>query len=92
MDAVQRGRVARVEALIRNGDLAMEPGECVCGVSAGDVIACVDRYGLPLDTVLCAGCATLRFDPYLTEASLTRFYTEHYQEMYARVPDPDAYF
>jgi SAM-dependent methyltransferase len=92
LEAVQRGRVACVEALMRSGELAQEPGECICGASAGDVIARVDRYGLPLDTVLCENCATLRFDPYLTPSSLNRFYVEHYQEMYARVPDPDAYF
>src|SRR6185436_14420570 len=55
------------------------------------VIAEVDRYGLPLTTVVCLACGTLRLEPYLDEASLEDFYVNHYQQMYARAPDLTAY-
>src|SRR4051812_43923783 len=67
--------------------------ECPCGSDAHDLlVAQVDRYGLPLDTVLCAECGTLRTDPYLDPASLTDFYVHFYQQMYGRVTDEKKYF
>lgn len=74
------------------GRYRLEHGACVCGSDDGDVIAQIDRYGIALDTVMCAACGTLRFDPYLSAESLSEFYRFRYQQMYARVPDPDAYF
>jgi len=65
---------------------------CVCGEGEGFVVAQVDRYGLALDTVLCDVCGTLRFDPSLSQDALADFYASFYQEMYARVADPDRYF
>jgi len=64
-----------------------------CGSVGTDVlIASVDRYGLPLDTVLCSACGTLRANPYPDEQGLADFYTLHYQQMYARSDDRSAYF
>jgi len=56
------------------------------------VISEVDRYGLPLDFVLCKTCGTVRIDPYLDKSSLEDFYTRSYQQMYARATDVDSYF
>jgi SAM-dependent methyltransferase len=65
---------------------------CPCGEEHATIISRTDRYGLPLDTVLCAACGTLRIDPYLASESLTDFYVNFYQRMYARVTEPDRYF
>ncbi|HEX4049631.1 MAG TPA: methyltransferase domain-containing protein [Steroidobacteraceae bacterium] len=66
---------------------------CPCGSAGADILLShIDRYGLPLDTVLCSVCGTLRIDPYLDDASLADFYTHHYQQMYARSTDQLAYF
>jgi SAM-dependent methyltransferase len=56
------------------------------------VLAEIDRYGLPLRTVLCMECGTLRADPYLDESALSDFYNHLYQELYDRSSDPAAYF
>ena len=52
----------------------------------------VDRYGLPMDFVICQACGTIRIDPYLDDASLRHFYTHLYQQMYARTTDVANYF
>lgn len=88
----QRGLVERVAGMLRDGGYQTERTSCVCGHTEASVISQVDRYGLPLSTVLCAACGTLRFDPYLGPTSLADFYTHHYQDMYGRVPKPDPYF
>jgi SAM-dependent methyltransferase len=45
-----------------------------------------------MQTVLCLGCGTLRSNPYFEESSLRRFYGDYYQDLYARAPEPGAYF
>jgi SAM-dependent methyltransferase len=83
-----------VAAKLTDGSYRMLSDSCsCCGGAKGDVlIASVDRYGLPLDTVLCAACGTLRTNPYPDDAGLADFYTHHYQQMYARSNDRLAYF
>lgn len=88
----QRRCVRAVTERLKLGVYALHRDCCPCGDDAGMVIAHVDRYGLPLDTVLCATCGTLRIDPYLSADHLFDFYAAFYQEMYARVNDPDVYF
>jgi SAM-dependent methyltransferase len=66
---------------------------CPCGSTLPDIIiAEVDRYGLPLQSVLCQGCGSLRFDPYLEDAGLAHFYSNCYQQMYGRAVDVERYF
>lgn len=88
----QRKYVADVKRRLAGGGYRLVSTECPCGLTDGFVVSRVDRYGLPLDTVLCAGCGTLRFDPYLTPDALSEFYVACYQDMYARFTDPAAYF
>ena len=58
---------------------------CPCGLAGEDVLlAEVDRYGLPLNSIICLSCGTVRTNPYLDEASLNHFYMHLYQDMYAR--------
>jgi SAM-dependent methyltransferase len=64
----------------------------VCGGKDDVIVAEIDRYGLPFTTLLCTACGTLRTNPYLDDASLDQFYRNDYQTMYARVPQPTAYF
>lgn len=83
----------RLRTLLGDGSLRMLGGACACGAPPRDEpVGELDRYGIPLRSVLCMECGTLRFDPYLDEASLDRFYREYYQELYERSPDAEAYF
>jgi len=88
----QRRHVDEVKRRLMSGSYRLLHGACPCGSDEGFVVSRVERYGLPLDTVLCAACGTLRFDPYLAPEALANFYVSCYQEMYARVADPDVYF
>lgn len=82
-----------VKQKLIDGDFKLEPSFCVCGSSPNDVlISEVDRYGLPLNSVLCRQCGTIRFDPYLSDQSLSEFYTHYYQQLYGRVVDLESYF
>jgi SAM-dependent methyltransferase len=84
--------VDAVRRKLTSGEYALRSYACPCGAPPNDdVIAEIDRYGLPLTTVVCLACGTLRLEPYLDEASLEDFYVNHYQQMYARAPDLTAY-
>lgn len=84
--------IEAVRRNLMNGAYQLQSYECPCGGPQNDVIiAEVDRYGLPLTTVVCIGCGTLRLNPYLSAPSLEDFYRRYYQEMYARAQDIDAY-
>lgn len=88
----QQALVEKVAMLIKSGGYATERTFCVCSTTRAKVISQIDRYGLPMDTVICSQCGTLRFDPYLSDRSLADFYTLHYQDMYGRVPEANSYF
>ena len=84
--------ISEVKHKLQDGEYRLVQSACPCGATDGPVIAEVDRYGLPLNFVLCASCGTIRVDPYLDDASLADFYTRYFQEMYGRVPDVESYF
>lgn len=89
----QRALTATVSANLGDGSYQMLSDACPCGRSGSDVLVSeVDRYGLPLDTVLCSACGTLRTNPYPDDKGLADFYTRYYQQMYARSEDRPAYF
>jgi hypothetical protein len=76
--------INRVRRKILNG-FTLKANNCPCGEGNRDkdiVISEIDRYGLPLQTVLCVKCGTLRIDTYLDDKSLSEFYTDYYQQMY----------
>lgn len=89
----QREKIDRFLSLIQTSEMKMVRTECPCGGgSESIVVASIDRYGLPLQTVVCETCGTLRFDPYFDAHSVERFYTEIYQGLYSRSTDLDTYF
>lgn len=83
--------IAEVKARLESGAYKLESGRCPCGEEMGVVISEVDRYGLPLASVLCLVCGTIRIDSYLDKWSLEDFYERFYQQMYARAIDLQSY-
>jgi 2-polyprenyl-3-methyl-5-hydroxy-6-metoxy-1,4-benzoquinol methylase len=82
-----------VRSKIESGEYKLVASPCPCGAESCDtLVAETDRYGLPLLSKLCMGCGTVRLDPYLDQSSLEDFYTNHYQKMYGRLEDINAYF
>jgi 2-polyprenyl-3-methyl-5-hydroxy-6-metoxy-1,4-benzoquinol methylase len=76
-------------------DFTLVVNECPCGSGGANhdfIISEVDRYGLPLQTVLCNHCGALRMDPYLDQRSLSDFYTNYYQEVYRRSDKVSVYY
>ena len=65
---------------------------CVCGSSSGFVVSEIDRYGLPLTSIMCENCATIRLTPFPDNESMSDFYTHYYQDMYKRSNDVRKYF
>jgi SAM-dependent methyltransferase len=93
LDPGQRALTGTVADKLNDGTYRMLAEACPCGTSDSDILLSeVDRYGLPLNAVLCNACGTLRIDPYLDDVSLADFYTRYYQQMYARASDQAAYF
>lgn len=81
-----------VRSKIEDGEYKFENFGCPCGVENQDiVISEIDRYGLPLTSVLCLSCGTVRINPYLSDESLSDFYTNIYGKMYARYSESDSY-
>ncbi|MGE4232418.1 MAG: class I SAM-dependent methyltransferase [Bacteriovoracia bacterium] len=92
----QRKWTQVVREKLETKELEVTPQKCPChhsDKSKKDIkISEIDRYGLPLNTVYCSACGTLRIDPYLTNDSLSTFYRLYYQQMYGRTVQLDGLF
>ena len=64
----------RIIAGINEGTFELEHASCFCGSENSKAVAVIDRYGLPVQTVVCQECALIRLDPRPTEAQYARFY------------------
>lgn len=84
--------IKMVRNKIDEGKFSLKETNCPCKGKDFGVIASTERYGLPLQTVLCNKCGSLRFKEYLTDKSLADFYINHYQTMYGRLTDLPNYF
>ena len=79
--------LAAVKGKLESAEFALVHQDCPCLAAANDhdvAIAEIDRYGLPVNSVLCLACGTVRINPYLDEPSLSDFYASFYQDLYAR--------
>ena len=66
-----------------SGEYRMQPAPCLCGGGDDLLVSEVDRYGIPLDTVLCRKCGLMRSDPYYTPETLQSFYQHEYRPIYS---------
>ena len=81
-----------IKSKLDSGEYKLEKTVCSCGAEDKDInIAQIDRYGLPLSSVLCLSCGTVRFNPYLDESSLSDFYTHIYRKMYGMDQESGSY-
>jgi 2-polyprenyl-3-methyl-5-hydroxy-6-metoxy-1,4-benzoquinol methylase len=90
----QTSFISEVKSRLENGKYNLSKSNCPCGVSRTRdiIISEIDRYGLPLNSVICMKCGTVRVNPYLDSVSLDDFYSKLYQKMYGRAPDLESYF
>lgn len=93
LSPLQAERMIEVKARLADGRYRLISEPCPCNQPAEHhLLAKIDRYGLPLDSVLCMNCGTVRTDPFLDAASLNHFYREMYQELYGRTVNIPKYF
>ena len=91
--ATQRQMLADFKRRLEDKTYRLINEPCPCASDSNEVlIAEIDRYGLPLESVLCLACGTVRIDPYLDPPSLESFYRELYQDLYGRAVEPAEYF
>jgi 2-polyprenyl-3-methyl-5-hydroxy-6-metoxy-1,4-benzoquinol methylase len=79
---------------IEKGIYKLEESPCLCGGEEDVVVSETDRYGLPLNTVICKNCGLLRTNPKPDNKSLDEFYREEYRDLYTgpEYGDMNSYF
>jgi 2-polyprenyl-3-methyl-5-hydroxy-6-metoxy-1,4-benzoquinol methylase len=90
---------ARQEALteftakVNSSIYQTEAHPCPCGAVDDQVLSRIDRYGIPLTTVMCRSCGLARSDPYYTDETLADFYQNEYRQIYGgKVRSKDWFF
>ncbi len=77
---------------LQKGIYKEEPLTCICGNDNYEVIAKEDRYGIPIQTVICKNCGMIYSNPYYDNDTLTDFYTNHYRALYQTKEYSDKQF
>jgi SAM-dependent methyltransferase len=72
----------RVQDKLKTGTYQLEDVPCFCGADEAQLLARRDRYGLPVNTLLCNRCGLLRTSPRMTREASNRFYAEDYRALY----------
>lgn len=67
---------------LEDGSYRTEPHPCSCGAHDDLLLARIDRYGIPLNSVMCRSCGLVRSDPYYTDETLAAFYQNEYRRIY----------
>ena len=79
----QLHEIELVKRHIRDGFYLFVVRACpICSQTKFSVVATKDRYGLPLQTVLCHGCALCFANTVMREEDYRHFYGHHYRKVY----------
>lgn len=68
-----------------------EEVSCICGATAGTLIADHDRFGIPVGVILCSTCGLARTSPRLAAEHLPEFYEDHYHGLHFGIREPSAH-
>lgn len=66
--------------------------KCICGNDEFEILAEKDRYGLPVETVICKKCGLMMTNPRMTEKSYNEFYDKEYRPLYVGKEIPNNNF
>lgn len=77
----------RVLDKLASGQYVLETAACFCGGERFRILAQVDRYRLPVQTVLCLDCGLLSTNPRMNQESYARFYNDEYRPLYEGAED-----
>lgn len=76
---------------LASGQYQTRRNECLCGsvTPVNDIVVlCQDRYGLPMQMVVCKQCSLGRTDPVLDDASLASFYEFEFSRLHRGATSP----
>ena len=88
----QKEEINTFLSLLRTGALVMERVNCLCGVNDFHLLAEKDRYGIPLNTVMCKACGQVMSNPRLDQKSTEYFYQHLYRKIYVGKKRADEAF
>lgn len=75
------------------GQYVSEHAACpVCRKEGGEILARKDRYGIPLNVVICEDCGLIRTEPRMDAKSYAEFYRDEYRALYSGKDEPDENF
>lgn len=94
LNSVQKVAKAQFLNKFFGGVYKLEERLCDCGADIHDMelITKKDRYGLPVDTVICKKCGLIMTNPCLTQDSLNEFYDNEYRPLYVEDSSDDEFF
>lgn len=63
----QQNFIDKIKLNIDNNSYTLQHSACPCEANDSEdvIVSEIDRYGIPLTSVVCNRCGTVRFDPYL---------------------------
>ena len=79
---IQKEYIFRFNEKCQRGEYSFRKRKCECGKGDFEVIAQKDRYGLPVETVICRNCGLIMTNPCLDDASNNAFYDCEYHFIY----------
>lgn len=85
---IQRKYIDIFNGKCLTGEYTFRKLECECGQGDFEVIAEKDRYGIPVNTVICKNCGLIITNPCLDDKSNNEFYDNEYPFIYRAEEKP----
>jgi SAM-dependent methyltransferase len=78
------GAIRRFESALESREFTPESLPDIFGGSRGDdlVLSEIDRYGLPVRTVINLSTGLIRTDPFISQKQIALFYSQYYRDIY----------
>jgi SAM-dependent methyltransferase len=95
LSASQEGALNRFRDKLQTGEYRLVENPCLCGSTRPELdrpLSEVDRYGLPVATLICSQCGILRSATVLDEPSTLSFYEFDYRGIYGQAAHPTEAF
>lgn len=81
-----------VKGKLSSGIYKSEKVKCICGNETFETLSEKDRYGLPLNVVICKKCGLIMTNPRMTQESYNNFYDSEYRKLYGGQERPTEEF
>ena len=95
MSNLQRQYLSQLKEKIHTQQYTFISNPCLCGAEPGNdlLISQKDRFGLPVNVVMCSHCGLLRNEMVFSQESCAQFYKEDYHGLVfgEKIP-PRSYF